>query len=612
MKYFFLCLLGLVLPIYSLQTEVLPQLEFKHREADGVGYTGGYTTAEGLFGVKINDRHLPFVDLRWHVLNQGKQAANFGLVYRYRICEDLMTIGGNAYFDLRGSPGQTFTQASEGIEILNRFIDFRLNGYFPLNTAKELRKISFSGFQGHHIMIHRNYRSALTGGDGELGAYLENLQSFRFYGALGAYYFKRQQCNTNLGVRERVKMSWQDTLGLELSATHDNLYNTSVQGTLSFKYPLSKKRKKNERSKWNFYENRNQDFLQPVVRQELIPFCTFSETTHAINHSGEFLRLIFVSNVKRSGQTRSLATIENPYHTLLEAQSHSLPGDVIYVFPGNEMTKGQDKGMVLQDNQTFLDLNSNHPVETKYGTLNLTKQTKTYPRITNQNGPGLIASNNTLIKGFEIVNAQTEGIFADNVEKIMIEDVVITSSASNGIKVSSHDKLNEDVKLKNCFIRNSTNSGIQLLSQSDSTMNIVASGCVVEDSGSSGIEIFAKDSSKVIAKITNPIIRRSQNDGLHLEADSGSFFATVKGETIEQCQEGSGLLAILNNSQDGNFHIENCTITGYSLTQNSGATMQCETPQPPSKQILEDANQGSPFNTNGNISYIPLGTCGDT
>ena len=57
----------------------------RHIESKGVGYDQGYTTLEGFFSpVECwNTRWTPFLDIRGHVFNNGKFAANAGVGVRY-------------------------------------------------------------------------------------------------------------------------------------------------------------------------------------------------------------------------------------------------------------------------------------------------------------------------------------------------------------------------------------------------------------------------------------------------------------------------------------------------------------------------------------------------
>lgn len=59
------------------------RLSIRHIEGGGIGYSQGYTTLEGFFAPNPEGLPLmPFLDLRGHVFNNGKMAANGGLGLR--------------------------------------------------------------------------------------------------------------------------------------------------------------------------------------------------------------------------------------------------------------------------------------------------------------------------------------------------------------------------------------------------------------------------------------------------------------------------------------------------------------------------------------------------
>ena len=104
------------------------RITLRHIESKGVGYNQGYTTLEGFFTVPslIETQSVPFLDLRGHVFNDGKFAANAGLGFRYLTSR---IWGINAYYDYRNTRRMHYNQVSLGLESLGERWDFRANGY---------------------------------------------------------------------------------------------------------------------------------------------------------------------------------------------------------------------------------------------------------------------------------------------------------------------------------------------------------------------------------------------------------------------------------------------------------------------------------------------------
>ena len=93
------------------------RLTARHIEANGVGYNQGYTTLEGFFSSPNLERKdwVPFLDLRGHVFNNGKWAANAGVGARY--LDDTRVWGGNIYYDYRNTTHQHYNQVALGVEL---------------------------------------------------------------------------------------------------------------------------------------------------------------------------------------------------------------------------------------------------------------------------------------------------------------------------------------------------------------------------------------------------------------------------------------------------------------------------------------------------------------
>ena len=88
----------------------------RHIESKGVGYNQGYTTLEGFFSLPsmVDNVWFPFLDLRGHVFNNGKFAANAGLGLRY--LSESRVWGVNSYYDYRQASHRNFSQYGLGLE----------------------------------------------------------------------------------------------------------------------------------------------------------------------------------------------------------------------------------------------------------------------------------------------------------------------------------------------------------------------------------------------------------------------------------------------------------------------------------------------------------------
>ena len=161
---------------------------FRYTTPDGIGYKQGYSTLEVFFS-SLNEergRWLKFLDLRGHVFDNGKMAANAGIGLR-RISSSRVW-GVNAYYDYRNTKHQHYNQIGTGLEMLGRMWDFRLNGYLPVgDKTSHLRHTHFDKFEGHHIILRSTKNFAMRGANVEMGRHIGSV-----YIAGGPYYLNGQ------------------------------------------------------------------------------------------------------------------------------------------------------------------------------------------------------------------------------------------------------------------------------------------------------------------------------------------------------------------------------------------------------------------------------------
>lgn len=73
---------------------------------------------------------------------------------------------------------------------------------------------------------------------------------------------------------------------------------------------------------------------------------------------------IFVNNSLITNSNTQNGTFEFPYSTLLQAQTNSTIGDIIYVFYGDGNNTGMNAGIILQNNQYFWSSGVTHDLVT--------------------------------------------------------------------------------------------------------------------------------------------------------------------------------------------------------------------------------------------------------
>jgi hypothetical protein len=153
---------------------------------------------------------VPLLDVRGHVFDNGKFAANAGIGLRY---VSSRIYGLNVFYDYRQAC-LAHSQVTWGLEMLGESFDIRLNAYFPY------------GRKGDRV---------LKGGNAELGIPLFSNKDCFLYGALGPYYLTGER-RSGFGARARLAITLHRHVRLEVSGSYDPLFRGIGQGELSLIY----------------------------------------------------------------------------------------------------------------------------------------------------------------------------------------------------------------------------------------------------------------------------------------------------------------------------------------------------------------------------------------
>ncbi len=402
------------------------RIDIRHREANGIGYSQGYTSLDGFFSMSSGNVY-PFLDLRGHVFNNGKLAANAGIGVRY-LAEDLNVVfGANAYYDYRQKKHAHYNQIGAGFEALWRKWDLRLNGYFPVGRVKHRIHEGFWGFKEHAAYFSKEYEFAMMGGDLELGRELYQHKYFDLHAMLAGYYFNGDYGKESIGGLFRATSRIANYLTLEGQISYDSLFHFIAQGEVTLTFPFGGYPKTKPKSR--SLANR---LVESVPRFEIIITKKHDKKAIARDPStGDPLYFVFVDNVNGG----SNGSYEHPYATLLDAQNHSSPGDAIYVFAGDGTTTGMDQGITLQNSQKLLGSGTPYTVASSFGSQSIPAQTAQMPSITNVGAGSAIriASGNT-INGLIVDNLNSSfpaiSNFLSSVGTTIITNNVINNVAS--------------------------------------------------------------------------------------------------------------------------------------------------------------------------------------
>lgn len=195
------------------------QVQLRHIEGKGVGYNQGYTTIQAFFTPDA-ENYIPMLDLRGHVFDDGKFAANVGVGLRYQSC---WVYGIHAYYDYRQTQHFHYNQFALGLEMLGKKVDFRINGYLPIGRKQMIEEDK-----------HKR-EFAFKGINAEVGVHLFKNDTTTLYGAIGPYYFEGRGRNA-WGGGARFSATFLEHVRFEVSSSYDPVFKWIGQGQISLMY----------------------------------------------------------------------------------------------------------------------------------------------------------------------------------------------------------------------------------------------------------------------------------------------------------------------------------------------------------------------------------------
>ncbi len=248
------------------------RVSVRHIEANGIGYNQGYTTLEVFFSpIDFWNCWVPFLDLRGHVFNNGKMAANAGLGIRYLYGSRIY--GANAYYDYRNTTHRHYNQVSVGLETLGRLWDFRINGYLPVGKkVSPFYDPQFEEFSGNSIIVSRKQEFALKGANAEAGYHWDHYKNVPIYFAAGPYYLSGSG-KTAWGGELRAVIKIFEYVSVSGNTSYDSLFRWIGQGQLGINVSFGAKRevKQNSQASCCSALSLRTRSVQCIDRNEIIP-----------------------------------------------------------------------------------------------------------------------------------------------------------------------------------------------------------------------------------------------------------------------------------------------------------------------------------------------------
>ncbi|MCB1107300.1 MAG: right-handed parallel beta-helix repeat-containing protein [Chlamydiia bacterium] len=520
------------------------QLTLSHHFGRGVGHKG-YSSAE-LFFVNSQYMHvIPFVDARFHLMNEGRFATNVGSGFRYLMADDQVSLGLNAYYDFRDSRKLSTHQVAGGVEILSPYVDFRLNGYVPVGGTKHSEPLKFEAFTGNQIDVRRTTYYAFPSINGELGIPTPIIPVINtdFYVGVGPYYLFGRAVSGNKypsawGGKLRVLANVTQYVTLEFEMNHDHIFDTTYQGVASINIPLWKfsacRSGKKGYGKRPFYTRT----LRPVMRNEIIPVRKKSDVYPLRDGSGNLINIVFVNNL---AACPGLGTFESPFCSFASVPAQPV---IIYAFQGGAPYVGNitmSLGQTLQGSATPLTVEG----------VTIPPFTAGNPVLTNPAGPAITLASQTVVRGFTIqgTGAGQHGIFGNNISNVTIEYNTINDAGFNGIEIPNHSG---NVNIAYNEINRPGLNGISLDNSTNPGSAVVVHNTITEAPGSA--ILIRMDDPDAIGLIAYNTITKTINPGTGFDI----------GTEIYQ-----GRVTISHNTTNSNTQFNVHGLDGYHVIANN-------------------------------------------
>ena len=532
------------------------RVTLRHIEGKGIGYNQGYTTLEGFFTAPglMDTVWFPFVDLRGHLFNDGKSAANVGVGLRYLTASHVWGI--NSYFDYRNTHRHHYNQYGLGLECLGRVFDFRINGYFPFGKQQSsYYKTGFSHFTGHNMILSRRREISFKGVNAEVGAHTKLAKNFSLYSAAGPYFIGHGSRNA-WGGEIRLALDITEYFRIEGNASYDRIFKGIGQGQISLNLPFGPRKTLHRRqpdrcsspnscSKELMLRRRA---LQRVDRDEIIVVEKRRFQTTALDPvTGQPLFFVFVNNTSHSD-----GTFESPYPTLTLAQTNSGPGDIIMVFPGNG-SPYLNQPITLKDSQKLFGTGISHTIQTSLGSITIPALSSSFPIIsTTVATPAVTLGNINEISGMQFSPCTGDCIRGGNASTLGITTTSIHHNIfSQGLTGVDLFNCSGNLQIANNQMTNMTFGVIISHQTVPVTSNLAITNNTISNSSTFGIEVASSSpSGHVNLFLANNTVNNA-NDGIVV-----TWNATA----------GQSLCGILENNSS-----INCSGDGYILTTNTNA-----------------------------------------
>lgn len=213
------------------------RIDMGHIEGKGIGYEKGYSKLSLILAPEYEIGHsVSMLDLRAVAFDDGKLAANVGIITRFLPQSYCEVFGLNVFYDFREGKYGNFNQVSGGFEVLHRRWEVHGNARIPVGRTRHKKACTFDNYIGPYREVCKLKQFAEYAFDVDVGYYLVRGENFQLYAGAGPYYLTGH--SSAVGGRAVLRPQFTDYFSIELSASYDHIYHAICQANVVLTIPL--------------------------------------------------------------------------------------------------------------------------------------------------------------------------------------------------------------------------------------------------------------------------------------------------------------------------------------------------------------------------------------
>lgn len=537
---------------------------------DGVGYSKGFQTFSAFQSMVVQPEELIFfVNPRGIITYLGNVAANVGAGGRWYDEETDRIWGASVWYDHDNTSQRKYDQMGFSLESLGKYLDFRVNGYFPTNDDRDVLNQYYNGqnaFFSNFIGLGRStlFSTPLKGGDFEVGGLLPGIGNIGIRPYVGGYYYQGEGTGAAYGVRARVEALITQDFWAQVAVTNDRLFGTNVTGALTWYYGSGQKARWFQRIpvKDRLYQQVERQYRIAVYEELYNDFVTALRAGGTGGSGGPVGTPIYVVHVDNSASAGGDGTVEHPLNQLPTHTGSNV--DIVFVNRGTGTSAGYNHGITLNDYQRLLGQGVQHEFNSLQGTYQLPGYSAgSLPVLTNGAGNVVTLASHNEVSGFNLRDAGSNGIYGNGITDFNINNVRIRDTGAAGIglvnatgngqifDVSANNNGGAGLAIANTggdlqlrvdrLDAGSNQYGVHLTGTGSANFNVIMRHVNASDNTRNGVDIALDTSSSIVGTFDHLTANNNNRnggeagygDGIRVRADNSVADLTVQHSTFD-------------------------------------------------------------------------------